>query len=72
MDSILVAHVAEAITAVTDDDDHDAVADRAARLLRDYADVMAAARDYASGELSRPALQACVAIALNAAVERDE
>ena len=63
MDSVLVAHVAKAITAVTGDDDYGAVAERAARLLRDYADVMVAARDYASGELSAPALQACVAIA---------
>lgn len=61
VDGILIAHVADAITAVTGDGDYDAVADRAAELLKRRSEVEDAAARYARGDLDFASLQRMVA-----------
>lgn len=57
MDSLLVAHVAEAITALTGNEDYDAVSARAARLLKRSDVVLATARRYAGGSATAAELR---------------
>ena len=60
MDSILLAHVADAITAVTGDDDYDAVAGRAAELLGKSMALRINARKFAAGKVGEDELHRAV------------
>lgn len=64
VDSIVLAHVADAITSVTGNDDYDAVADEAARLVS-RGSVAVAGAQFARGSITRAELEDAVRDALN-------
>lgn len=63
MDGILTAHVADAIMALTGNDDYDATASEAADLLRKNADLRSMAVEYEHGRITRGALRYSVSVA---------
>jgi hypothetical protein len=59
-DTLAIAHVADAITDITGNDDYDAVADQAARLYQESRSVAYAALCYVAGAVDRDQLLSVV------------